>query len=86
MTDPYGTDAGRLQAAIAAWLRDHGHTDPAVGAAELMHMVRGHGWRPIPALQPPAPAERQPAQALPAEYLERKRALTNRPERTPDGA
>jgi len=76
MTDPYGSDAGRLEAAIARWLTDRGIPDPGACAAELVHMVRGHGWRPVAALQPPAPAERQPAQALPAEYLERKAALT----------
>lgn len=46
-------DAGRLQAAIVRWLADHGVSDPAIGAVEIIHMVRGHGWRPIPALQPP---------------------------------
>jgi hypothetical protein len=79
MTDPYGSDAGRLQAAIAAWLRDHGHTDPAVGAVELMHMVRGHGWRPVPALQPVEPAER-PGGPTP-EYMAAKAAITR--ERNP---
>ena len=81
MTDPYGSDAGRLQAAIAAWLRDHGHTDPAVGAVELMHMVRGHGWRPIAAMQPPERREDRPAPGPTAEYLAAKAAITR--ERNP---
>jgi hypothetical protein len=81
MTDPYGSDAGRLQAAIAAWLRDHGHTDPAVGAVELMHMVRGHGWRPVPALQPPERREDRPAPGPTPEYMAAKAAITR--ERNP---
>ncbi|MEU4578991.1 hypothetical protein [Nonomuraea sp. NPDC023979] len=80
-TDPYASDAGRLKAALARWLTDHGFADPATGATELLHMVRGHGWRVVEALQPPP--EPRPTQDLPAEYLAVKAALTNR-ERTPE--
>lgn len=85
MTDPFDHDAGRLEAALARWVADRELANPAGCAAELLVMVRGHGWRPIPALQPP-PTPR-PAQGLPAEYLERKAALaarTETPERTPE--
>ncbi|MFG3439887.1 hypothetical protein ACGF0J_21790 [Nonomuraea sp. NPDC047897] len=60
MSDPYGSDAGRLEAAIARWLTDRGVADPAEGAAELVLMARGHGWRPVEALRPPpAPTGRR---------------------------
>lgn len=73
MTDPYASDSSRLQSAIVHWLTDRGVPDPAVGAVELVHIVRGHGWRPVPALQPPP----EPTPGGPtAEYLERKAALT----------
>lgn len=75
-TDPFDRDAGRLQAAIARWLADREVSDPAAGASELVLMARGHGWRPVPAMQPPP--EHPPANGLPAEYLERKAALTAR--------
>lgn len=75
MTD---RDDGRLKAALTRWLADHGVSDPTIGAVEIVHIVRGHHWRPVEALRPP-PAP-QPSQGLPAEYLERKAALTARTE------
>lgn len=53
MSDPYATDVSRLQAVIARWLADHGVPDPAIGAVELVHIVRGHGWRVVEGLKPP---------------------------------
>jgi hypothetical protein len=87
MSDPFANDVSRLQSVIARWLTDHGVADPATGALEIVHIVRGHGWRVVEALRPPP--ESRPSQGLPAEYLERKAALTARtdPERnTPDGS
>lgn len=81
MTDPYGSDAGRLEAALARWLADRGIPDPGACAAELVHMVRGHGWRPIAALQPPERREDRPAPGPTAEYLAAKAAITR--ERNP---
>lgn len=66
---------GPLTAAYARWLTDHGVPDPATAAAELVLMARGHGWRPIEALQPP-PQSSGGRRELPAEYLARKAALT----------
>ena len=83
MSDPFAGDVSRLQSVIANWLANHGHSDPATGAVEIVHLVRGHGWRVMDALRPPP--ESRPAQGLPAEYLERKAALINR-EGSPDGA
>ncbi|MGR6922633.1 hypothetical protein ACU635_50980 [[Actinomadura] parvosata] len=83
MSDPFASASSRLQAAIARWLTDHGVPDPATGAVELVHIVRGHGWRVVEALRPPP--EARPSQGLPAEYLERKAALT-RERNTPDGS
>jgi hypothetical protein len=80
MSDPFASASSRLQSAIARWLTDHGVADPATGAVELVHIVRGHGWRAIEALQPPP--EARPSQGLPDEYLERKAALT-RPREEP---
>lgn len=82
MPDPYAADSSRLQSAIARWLTDHGVTDPANGALELVHIVRGHGWRVVEALRPPP--EPRPSSGLPAEYLAFKAALTARTERTPE--
>lgn len=76
MSDPYAADVSRLQSAVARWLTDHGVADPATKALEIVHIVRGHGWRVVDALRPPP--ESRPSRGLPAEYLERKAALTNR--------
>lgn len=85
MTDPYDSDIGRLQAAIARWLSDNGVPDPAIGANEIVQIVRGHQWRPIEALKPlKATADPTPGGPT-AEYLERKAALAARvtdPEKT----
>ncbi|WP_084963319.1 hypothetical protein [Thermoactinospora rubra] len=80
MTDPFDRDAGRLEAAIARWLTDHDVSDPAAGAAELLLMVRGHGWRPVEALQPPTVDQRPSAPT--EEFRRAKAALAARAERS----
>ena len=70
MSDPFASDASRLQSAITRWLADHGVADPAICAVEIVHIIRGHGWRVVEALQPP------PASS-PADPVSR---LTDRPE------
>ncbi|MEV0616113.1 hypothetical protein AB0I81_22560 [Nonomuraea sp. NPDC050404] len=94
MSDPFAAASSRLQSAIARWLTDHGVADPANGAVEIAHIVRGHGWRPMPGLQRPsasgdavaAPSERPEIAEVRARCAaagERLRAGTN-PERNPD--
>lgn len=67
----------RLQAAVTRWLADHDVPDPAAGAAELVLMVRGHGWRPVDALAepPPDPGAGQPAE----EWRAARAAVDTRP-------
>ncbi|MDX3109697.1 hypothetical protein [Nonomuraea angiospora] len=84
MNDPYASDASRLQSAIARWLTDHGHSDPATGAVEIVHIVRGHGWRIVEALRPPSdqpsarPVTRPTARPEVAEALARCAAASER--------
>ncbi|WP_146607371.1 hypothetical protein [Spongiactinospora gelatinilytica] len=53
-TDPIADQARRLTAAFVRRLTEEGHRDPGQLAAELVVMARGHGWRPIAALQRPS--------------------------------
>lgn len=76
-TDPFEADGRRLVAAFTRRLADENHPDPGRLANELLVMARGHGWRPVEALQPPPRSTGTPG--LPADYLERKAALDGRP-------
>ncbi len=78
--DPFERAARKLAAAIHRRLRDAGVASPDAVASDLMHVVRGHGWRPVEALQPPAASPSSGGgKALPEEFREQRAALDNRP-------
>lgn len=78
--DPFESDARRLATAFWRRLRDAGAPHPDTLARELVHIARGHAWRPVANLAPPPPTEGETAgPRLPEEYLVRKAALDNRP-------
>lgn len=75
-TDPFDRHARRLVDVFARRLRDDPTTDPTILATELVAILRGHGWRPIEALQPPTPDAGDGSGR--EEYLARKAELVNR--------
>ncbi|MEV8636558.1 hypothetical protein AB0395_33415 [Streptosporangium sp. NPDC051023] len=76
-SDPFGRAADTLTAAFTRRLTAAGHTDPTRLALELVVIARGHGWRPVEALRPPAP-ETGSGNGR-AEYAARRAALDSRP-------
>ncbi|GII88228.1 hypothetical protein Ssi03_62180 [Sphaerisporangium siamense] len=78
--DPFGRAADTLTAKYARRLADAGVPDPQHLAIELVVMARGHGWRPVEALQPPAvtPSTGSSGQ-LPEEVRELRAAIDTRP-------
>ncbi|MBB2914903.1 hypothetical protein FHS43_006215 [Streptosporangium becharense] len=77
MSDPLEHDARRLVGVFARRLRETAGTAPDILAADLVAIVRGHGWRPVEALKPPAPALGDGNGR--AEYAARRAALDSRP-------
>jgi hypothetical protein len=72
--------AARLTAALTRRLADAGCATPADLARELVHLLRGHGWRPVEALQPPVePTDGAAGSRVPEEVRELRATLERRP-------
>lgn len=52
--DRHAQDDRRLHRAFAWYIKNNPDPDPEIAATDLLQLTRGNGWRPIPALQPPA--------------------------------
>ncbi|GAA3078092.1 hypothetical protein [Streptosporangium carneum] len=77
MSGPFEADVRRLVAVFTRRLREMAGADPEILAADLVAIVRGHGWRPVEALKPPAPVIGDGNGR--AEYAARRAALDSRP-------